>query len=344
MRYIVRQGDTLRQIAGSMLGDAARWDELARLNGIGPPYTLVTGQSLQVPERDNAHLRGWTEGGSRAGAPVRLVAGSAAQPPREQGADALPARAFLFVLADEILPSGKLVRKVLEVPVSSAEYVAAHPELFGIKPGNPASTVSIGEHALGNTASRYTSASSLKGGAPNIAGRPVFIDIPKARAAGVVIHNTEEIVADLERLAAADPSLRARVNKLKEVIKSVEGEVLLEGNVPAGAVKSAGAMAVTRGLRAVQVVGVVLTVYDLGNATVKSVERRSASPLLAEGVRQAGGWGMAWAGMKLGCAGGAALGIETGPGAVLTCAGGGLLFGVLGYVGFDWLADKIDQN
>jgi hypothetical protein len=44
----------------------------------------------------------------------------------------IPGRAFLFILADEVLPSGKLVRKVLRVPTTNADYVAAHPEIFGL--------------------------------------------------------------------------------------------------------------------------------------------------------------------------------------------------------------------
>jgi hypothetical protein len=60
----------------------------------------------------------------------------------------------------------------------------------------------------------------------------VYIDVKKARAAGVTIHSIEEVVKDLDRLAAEHPHLRARIDKLKKVITEVEGEVLLEGNVP----------------------------------------------------------------------------------------------------------------
>ncbi len=36
--------------------------------------------------------------------------------------------------------------------------------------------------------------------------------------------------------------------------------------------------------------------------------------------------------------------IETGPGAILTGAIGGLIFGTAGYFGADWIADFIDEN
>jgi LysM repeat protein len=340
MRYIVKKGDTLWAIAKRQLANPLLWPEIARLNRLKAPYLIVIGQGLALPDR---YTRASTGDGLRPGGSARSITGIS-QPPMEEGAGTIPGRAFLFVLADEILPSGKVVRKVLQVPGDMGEYVAANPELFGIKPVNPHSPVSLGEHALGNTNSRFTSASTKAGGAPNMSGRPVYIDIAKAKAAGVTIHSTEEIIADLDELAKADPSLKPRVDKLKGVIKAVEGEVLLEGNVPAKGIKSSGAMATTRALRGVQAVGILLTVYDLGQATVKSVDQGSVKPIAAEGVRQVGGWGMGLVGMKLGCLAGAAVGIETGPGAVLTCGIGGLVFGTAGYFGFDWVADFIDEN
>lgn len=344
MRYLVKKRDTLWGIAKKELGDPNLWREIARQNRIKAPYIIVIGQSLLMPKRHNSHIRLSSKGGFRPANNSRVITGIADQQPHEHGAGSVPGRAFLFVLSDEVLPSGKLVRKVLQVPGDMGEYVASNPELFGIKPIAPSSSVSLGEHALGNTNSRFTSASTKRGGAPNMRGRPVYIDVAKAKAAGVTIHSTEEIIADLDRLAKADPTLKSRITKLKTVINAVEGEVLLKGDVPASAVKSRGAMIATRGFRAVQIVGVLFTVYDIGKASVKSVDQQSVNPIAAEGIRQVGGWGMGWMGMKLGCATGALLGIETGPGAVITCGAGGLIFGVAGYFGFDWLADFIDEN
>ena len=256
----------------------------------------------------------------------------------------IPGRAFFFILADEILPSKKLVRKVIQFPKANAELVAAHPELYGIKPVNPNAIISIGEHALGNNQSPYTSASTLPKGAPNFEGRPVYIDIAKLKAAGATIHSTEEILADLDRIAKANPNMLNRIKKLKEVITHIEREVLIEGKVPASAVKSQSAMAVTRSLRVVQFIGFVMTAYDLGNATVKSFKEKSPKPITAEAIRQVGGWGGAIAGMEIGGIAGAAVGIETGPGAIITGVVGALIFGTAGYFGADWVADFIDEN
>jgi hypothetical protein len=262
-------------------------------------------------------------------------------------------RAFLFVLADEILPSGKLVRKIISFPATTqAQYILHHPEIFGLTPPHPESMLSLGEHALGENQSRYLSASTKPKGAPNIGGRPIFIDIKKALAAGAKIHSTQEIIDDLNQLVKDRPELSQRVEKLKKVIAEIEGEVLIEGAVPASAIKSRAGMALTRSLRGVQVLGVAFTVYDVGKASVKSIRQQSVKPIAAESIRQIGGWGGAWLGMKVGSgvgAGvGAAAGIELGPGAIGTGviggAIGGFIFGIGGYFGADWVADLIDEN
>jgi hypothetical protein len=248
-------------------------------------------------------------------------------------------RAFLFILADEILPSGKVIRKVMVAPDGMAsEAFVRNPEVFGFGPRSPGAAVSIGEHALGNNKSPYISASTKAGGAPNFNGTSYYIDIAKAKAAGVRFYSTDEIIADLKRLATEQPNLRYRVDKLIGVIKDLEGEVLLEGKVPASAVKSPLSMNITRGLRGLQFIGIVLTAHDLAVASQKSMQQHSAAPLAAEGLRQVGGWGGALAGMKIGGIAGAAVGIESGPGALVTGAVGALIFGSAGYFGADWLA------
>ncbi|WP_286159236.1 hypothetical protein [Janthinobacterium sp. HH01] len=94
----------------------------------------------------------------------------------------------------------------------------------------------------------------------------------------------------------------------------------------------------------VQVVGIVLTAYDLEQASEKSFKAKSVKPISAEVIRQAGGWGGAVAGFKLGGLAGAALGIETGPGAIITGLIGGIIVGGASYFGADWVADHIDKN
>lgn len=103
-------------------------------------------------------------------------------------------------------------------------------------------------------------------------------------------------------------------------------------------------MALTRGLQVVQIVGFVVTAVELTQATSRSLATRSAKPITAEGIRQVGSWAMAWGGMKLGGVAGAAVGIETGPGAILFGAAGALAGGFAGYMGFDWVADHLDPN
>ncbi len=248
-------------------------------------------------------------------------------------------RAFLFVLADEILPSGKVVRKVAMVPTGFAQQTYfGNPEVFGMAPPDPLAPISIGQHALGSNQSPFLSASSLPHGAPNIDGTPFWIDKAKAEAAGVKFHSTEEIVADLRRLEAADPRLKVRVDKLINAITNVEKEVLLEGPVPATAIKGATAMRLTQGLRFVQFVGMALTVVDMTRAANQSIKTHSAVPLAAETIRQTGSWSGALLGARIGGMAGAAVGVETGPGAIITGAVGALIFGTAGYFGADWVA------
>ncbi|MBN8231087.1 hypothetical protein JYK02_26555 [Corallococcus macrosporus] len=249
------------------------------------------------------------------------------------------------MVVDETVPSGKVVRKVLEFPgASQAEYFLANPEIFGMKPPSPTSSFSLGEHALGHNQSRFLSASTQRAGAPNITGRPVYIDIQKATDAGVKIHSTEAILEDLARLEKAHPDWRTRIDKLRKAIV-MEGEVLLEGNVPASAIKRTHhAMTAARSLKAIQVIGLAFTVYDVSKATEKSVKQASIKPITAEGIRQVGGWAAAMAGMKVGALTGATLGFETGPGAILTGFAGALIVGTAGYFGADWVADLIDEN
>src|SRR4249920_369576 len=115
MKYIVKKGDTLWKIAQAELGQPALWQQIAKLNGLKPPsYLIVIGQQLLLPEERGSHLRPTISYGGRGASDARSTTGRIAAPLQEQGADLLPGRAYLFVLADEVLPSAKLVRKVLE--------------------------------------------------------------------------------------------------------------------------------------------------------------------------------------------------------------------------------------
>ncbi len=47
--YTVGDGETLSVIAKRLLGSAARWREIAELNGIGDPTHLRAGQKIRIP-------------------------------------------------------------------------------------------------------------------------------------------------------------------------------------------------------------------------------------------------------------------------------------------------------
>ena len=106
------------------------------------------------------------------------------------------------------------------------------------------------------TNSKYISASEHAKGAPRFEGEPYWIDAAKAEAAGVKIHEGDVIARDIERVLKKikDPVERANIERIKELSAVADREVLLEpkAGVPASAVKSAGAMGLTKGLRVVE--------------------------------------------------------------------------------------------
>jgi hypothetical protein len=343
MQYAVRSGDSLWTIAATWYGDAEKWRTIAEDNRLVLPNRILVGQQLYL--RDD-----WISGAARPHSPQVSVYNAAQHAP-----SVVPGRAFFFVLADEINPlRSKVVRKVMVSEVMSKAYslklgrslpVVPNPELFGIHPTNPMSNLPPGRHALGMKPSPFSSGSSSLLGSNRIIGNRFWIDVDKAKNAGASFHETAEILADLERIAAKTkkPADLVRIEEIKRLVKA-DAEVLVKGHVPGSAIKGAGSMALTRGLQGVQIVGFAMTAIDMGHATQKSIEQRSVKPVAAETVRQVGGWATAWAGMKLGAAGGAALGIETGPGAIVTGAIGAMIGGTAGYFGFDWIADHIDAN
>lgn len=48
--YVVRPGDTLYKIARESLGDAHRWNEIAALNDLAPPYAITVGATILLPD------------------------------------------------------------------------------------------------------------------------------------------------------------------------------------------------------------------------------------------------------------------------------------------------------
>jgi hypothetical protein len=337
----------------------------------------------------------------------------------------LPQVALLTPDAKPIVPEGMgtslLIRKVdvnpastSTVPINSAQ---GNPLKLGMSPADVNGTTSSAQHSLGDGLNRspFISASENAFGAPNFNGKapanpssgglltpldlrraePFLINTDTVRANGGSVVPTTELLADLDRYAqanAANPSLVARIDQLKQAVSRIEGEALIRGNVPHDAISApnrqhlgmirqaeqiwSGAHAqggtpteilaraepqlraleegvesssrmgsmLSRGGKALGVLGAAVTVYDVGRATQQSIEQSRPDPLAAEAVRQVGGWGGALLGAKSGAALGAALGIETGPGAVVTGLIGGIIGGGIGFFTADMAADQIHQN
>jgi len=346
MEYTVRSGDTLWRIAKRFFGTPEKWNVIAQDNNIARAQRLMVGDKLIL--RDVLLI-------NREGDTGNMEAIPTSSDVPEHAPSLIPGRAFLFVIADEVNPlQAKVVRKVMVNPQMAARTAARlgrpvelmpDPSIFGIHPTGPESPVSMGRHVMNLKPSPFSSASTHPFGAPRFSGSSFWIDVDGARAAGATFHDTAAILSDLDRIAKKmrKPADVAKIEGFKELVRG-DREILVRGSVPAGAIKGSGTMALTRGLQVVQVVGFVVTAVELAQATEKSIATRSAKPMAAEGIRQVGGWAMAWGGVKLGGAAGVALGVETGPGAILAGAAGALVGGFAGYLGFDWVADQVDPN
>ena len=335
--YTVRYGDTLWKISETYLGDPSKKHEIARLNQLKDENQIFVGQELQLPHYSkNTHTH------------IQSQENAFKLTPPQKVAKHILARSFLFILADETFPSGKVVRKVIfpnEIQ-GSPDLISQilQPEKYGISPRNPYSNTSIGRHVLGMTDSKYISASQRPLGSPRFDGKRYWINTKKLHRAGVVIHDAKAIAKDLERIAqkTKNPLFLAYIDEITHK-SQFDREVLIEGVIPPKAIKGAVSKGITHGLQFVSAVGIVFSGYDLTLATQRSVKEQTIKPIAAETVRQLGGWGAAWAGIQIGASAGALVGIETGPGAVLTSTAGGLFFGISGYLGANWIADYIEN-
>lgn len=272
----------------------------------------------------------------------------------------MAAVAFNFVVIELPGKDGFLVRKCfiatpenygkLEKMGLTHEQIMGefHPEKYGMMPKNWNAPVSPIEHVMGNNLSPYISTSSrFPDGAGKFEGKKVYFDIAKLNEAGIKIVSTEEITKSLIEYKKLYPHTTGRIDRLIKAVNEVEGEVLLNGKkVPANTIFTPNSAFATKAtftaVKIVGVIGIAFTAYDLALATEKSIEIKSVKPISAEIIRQAGGWGAARAGFAIGGAAGAAAGVETGPGLLLTGLIGGIIFGVGGYYGASWaIADDI---
>ena len=271
----------------------------------------------------------------------------------------IPAYHHLFVVVEEIGKDGFLTRKIYEnINDSHLEKLKLtpdqlkmeiNPEKYGMAPRAPESNIGVARHVMGMNKSPYISTTDGLQPSARMVGKSVFIDIGKAEQAGIKRVQTQEILAALEAYKARFPHLSNNVNQIASKVAGIDKEILLHGGkIPASAIFTEQSLARTqmiiRGARVVQVFGIAFTAYDLGKAGEKSVEIHSARPIAAETVRQIGGWTAAAKGFAIGGSLGAAAGIETGPGAIITGIIGGIVFGTAGYFAADWVADYIYKN
>lgn len=295
-----------------------------------------------------------------AGSSVQVKTNTTANSYHDVLGDLMPARAFFFVVMDEVGKDGFLVRRaytslddphLLSMNLSLEQKLSeVFPEKYGMTPRDWGGPKTVAEHVMGEKITPFVSTSSnFPNGSPRMLGRPVFVDIAKAKASGATLVSTYEIQIFLQQYKALNPHVAKRVDQLARYSELIDQEVLVHGKkVPASAIFNTQTLRNVKAIRGVgrvvQVVGVVLTAYDLTVAADQSFQTKSVKPITAEAIRQAGGWGAAVAGFKLGGAAGAALGIETGPGVIVTGLVGGLVFGTAGYFGADWVAGHIYKN
>ena len=370
--YIVQYGDTLPDVALKTLGDYGKWDEISKLNNLAGPVQLIVGEKLVLPEYAYTSVN----------PPPALNYSPKPPPPANMSiyrpAELAIARGFIFVVFEqlpEIGASGKIIRKVAVIPKD-----------FSLSAANTVGTLSPAEHALNlsPTQSQYLSASGRPVGAPNFKGKPLLLDVAKIEAAGGKVITVPELLADLRRYAAENPSAKSQVERLTWAVEKIEGEVLVSGGVSSNAVEplssahtpyvesaeslweafeakkiskaelESGLLDLERAYsrakvvgkvgRVLTVVGIVFTVIDLSLAGKRSIEQNSYKPFAKESVRQACGWGAALGGARVGAIVGASFGIETGPGAIATGAAGAVIGGAIGYFACEWIADQVVPN
>jgi hypothetical protein len=194
----------------------------------------------------------------------------------------------------------------------------------------------LGQHTVSplNGRSPYVSASTTPGGAPKIAGEPVWINVEKFEQSGGRVLRNEDIIRESEVFLRENPQLRARFElwkKAQTTSPTFENEVLLKGPVPAEAIQTRPPGFSPKAAMRLKVGGSVVLAYaifaDAGSFYLAENKAR-------ESARIAGGWSV---GVPLG-AKGAKWGAAYGPWGSLF--GGAAAFSV-GYWGGSTAAEGL---
>jgi hypothetical protein len=233
----------------------------------------------------------------------------------------------------------------------------AQAAMSGIKPTGPNTKLHPIEHVLNEHRggpTPYVSASTSPKGAPNITGEAVWIDVNKLK--GNEVHSYDDIMKMSQEFLDRNPHLRERFQiwKAAQAAANAEREVLIKGEIEAGAISTKNAirfrMAMRVGGQALFWGAVAMDTYAYFAAENKS----------REVARIAGGWTGAWAGGTIGVGVGAkagagvmvALGLA-GPQAavpeeVVTVpvgAGvGSIIGGLVGTIGGYWAGSQAGKN
>lgn len=356
--YVVKSGDILGRIAQN---HNTTVEKLLELNpSITNPNQIKIGQKIQLPttQKKKINVRKNQVKAMKENTPDTLPENDGTVCPMEQS-NKNGINMFLYIFYKEVAKEGTLTRlttiNAVSFDYNKIDEITQNPKKYGIIPRGDLMEKSSeiikrpGLHALGNTNSIYTSASTFEAGAKGFNyTHKFYIDIEVVKKQGGTIVSTSKIIEDLYLLKGEQPHLSQRIDKLLTVIDKIEGETLIESSGYKTAVMTEFEYNLMKKMniagKGLSILAIGLTVMDIKNATMKSVKQKSYKPIAAETIRQAGGWGGAWAGAEIGGAGGAALGIETGPGAIVTGLIGGIVFGIAGYFGADWVADYIDEN
>lgn len=306
MRYSVAKGDSLVTIARDRLGDPHRWAEIARLNLIVPPYRLLVGEVHELPTRFAGSLQPSLAGAGHAPPAGPLLAGRHWTHDADRPAAAIPARAYLLVVADEPASSGRAARRVFSMPLTSGRMVADNLVLFGLEPG-----------AGGHNAS---AAGGPRSPALEGAGTRA-LDPQAAQRLGLTRIELADLRSDLDRLARRNPALGDRIGRLLGQLEPDKAPPAAGSSAPAPAREDG------QGMRLAEVIGLIVSAYDLGQPDGLSCRPTSPQELAPARIRCMAGWGGDWLGFRLAGLDGTAVAIEAGPGPVPLAALGGIAFG-----------------